>query len=105
MNNEEKPLSVLKPSGVSLNAQIEVSKPELINGVPVTRQVFKDVDNPTTAPGYQAGDVLIVSNLYWSAAQAVGQTQVLMAGVQGVVFTDEDNPRPCGCLGLEAKNF
>lgn len=56
---------------------------------------FIDVDELPS--GY---DLYIVSNLYRSAyAELKGDTSKL-ATVDGVVYSDPDNPRPCGCLGL-----
>lgn len=45
-------------------------------------------------------DVYIVSNLYRSAYQAVVGDTSMLATVDGVVYQDRANPRPCGCLGL-----
>lgn len=45
-------------------------------------------------------DLYIVSNLYRSAVKELGGDTSKLATVDGVVYSDSDNPRPCGCLGL-----
>lgn len=45
-------------------------------------------------------DIYIVSNLYRSAVKELGGDTSKLATVNGVVYQDINNPRPCGCLGL-----
>jgi len=45
-------------------------------------------------------DYYIVSNLYRSAVKELGGDTSKLATVDGVVYDDPTNPRPCGCLGL-----
>ena len=45
-------------------------------------------------------DIYIVSNLYRSAVKELGGDTSKLATVDGVVYQDVNNPRPCGCLGL-----
>lgn len=45
-------------------------------------------------------DYYIVSNLFRSAVKELGGDTSRLATVDGVVYSDVDNPRPCGCLGL-----
>ena len=45
-------------------------------------------------------DVYVVSNLYRSAYQSLMGDTSKLATIDGVVYSDPTNPRPCGCLGL-----
>lgn len=45
-------------------------------------------------------DLYIVSNLYRSAVKELGGDTSKLATVDGVVYSDINNPRPCGCLSI-----
>lgn len=45
-------------------------------------------------------DIVVVSNLFRSAVLQLGGDTSRLATVDGVVYTDLANPRPCGCLAL-----
>ena len=45
-------------------------------------------------------DLYVVSNLYRSAVVELGGNTAKLATVDGVVYENRENPRPCGCLGL-----
>jgi hypothetical protein len=92
----ETPLYTI-PAGTNLNCvKDNKATPKGDFPFPVKGAVeFTDVD--PLPSGY---DIYIVSNLYRSAyAELKGDTRKL-ATVDGVVYSDPANPRPCGCLGL-----
>ena len=75
------------------NAQLtqQYDLPFKVNGA----VVFTNYD-----PLPEGYDLYIVSNLYRSAVKELGGDTSKLATVNGVVYYDTDNPRPCGCLGL-----
>lgn len=84
-------------AGTNLNCQkANMPAPSGAFPFPVTGAVtFKGVD-----PLPEGYDIYIVSQLYRAACVALGQDTTQLATVNGVVYSDKDNPRPCGCLGL-----
>jgi hypothetical protein len=92
----ETPVAVI-PAGTNLNAS-KVNLPAPIGdyGFPVKGAVVFTGHDPLPE-GY---DLYVVSNLYRSAVKELGGDTSRLATVDGVVYGDRDNPRPCGCLGL-----
>jgi len=85
------------PAGKNLNA-LKGNKPAPSGKFPfpvMGAVVFEGYD--PLPKGY---DIYIVSNLYRSAVAELGGDTSRLATVNGVVYQDSDNPRPCGCLGL-----
>jgi hypothetical protein len=92
----EKPIYTIE-GGVNLNAKKgNKPAPEGEFPFPVSGAVTFEGYDPLP-DGY---DVYIVSNLYRSAVAELGGDTSKLATVNGVVYSDSDNPRPCGCLGL-----
>lgn len=92
----ESPLHTIE-GGVNLNAQKgNLPAPEGDFPFPVAGAVAFMGHDPLPE-GY---DVYIVSNLYRSAVKELGGDTSRLATVNGVVYSDPANPRPCGCLGL-----
>jgi len=85
------------PAGTNLNCvKTNLPTPEGVYPFPVKGAVkFTGCD--TLPEDY---DVYIVSNLYRSAYQEIYGDTSKLATVDGVVYADETNPRPVGCLGL-----
>lgn len=92
----QQPVHVI-PGGTNLNCQksnapIDASQfPFPVKGA----VQFDDCD--ALPPGY---DIYIVSQLFRSAYAALHGDTSKLATVDGVVYSDPANPRPCGCLGL-----
>lgn len=93
----ESPVFVIEP-GVNLNcvkgnqsAPKHLEVPFAVKGA-VT---FESVDE--LPANY---DIYVVSNLYRSAYRELIGDSTTLATVDGVVYSDPENPRPCGCLGL-----
>ena len=84
-------------SGTNLNAtKVNTPAPEGEFPFPVSGAVaFTDAD-----PLPEGYDVYVVSNLYRAAVKELGGDTSKLATVNGVVYSDPENPRPCGCLGL-----
>jgi len=85
------------PAGTNLNC-VKVNAPidDTAFDFPVTGAVqFTGHDD--LPDGY---DIYIVSQLFRAAVVALGGDTSHLATVNGVVYQDIDNPRPCGCLGL-----
>lgn len=85
------------PGGTNLNAQTQ-NKPAPRGDFPfpvIGGVEFTSVDE--LPEGY---DVYIVSQMFRSAMIALGIPTDNIATVNGVVYTDPENPRPCGCLSL-----
>jgi hypothetical protein len=92
----QKPIFTIE-SGVNLNAtKSNKPAPEGDFPFPVSGAVIFEAYDPLPE-GY---DVYIVSNLYRSAVAELGGNTSKLATVNGVVYSDINNPRPCGCLGL-----
>lgn len=94
--DEEEPIYTI-PAGVNLNC-VKDNKPIPKGDFPFpVKGAVEFLDCDPLPPGH---DVYIVSNLYRSAyAELKGDTSKL-ATVDGVVYSDPVNPRPCGCLSL-----
>lgn len=92
----QQPVYVI-PAGTNLNCQ-KSNAPidDTAFPFPVKGAVQFDDCDPLPS-GY---DIYIVSNLYRSAYQSLMGDTSKLATVDGVVYSDADNPRPCGCLGL-----
>jgi len=81
-----------------------------LNAIKGNAQLTKEYDLPFKVNGAvefisydplpEGYDLYIVSNLYRSAVKELGGDTSKLATVDGVVYSDSDNPRPCGCLGL-----
>ena len=85
------------PGGKNLNVQ-KGNKPAPDGDFPfpvMGAVIFEGHD-----PLPQGYDIYIVSNLYRSGVAELGGDTSKLATVNGVVYSDKDNPRPCGCLGL-----
>ena len=85
------------PPGTNLNA-VKGNKPAPEGDFPFPVQgavIFEGYD-----PLPECYDIYIVSNLYRSAVAELGGDTSYLATVNGVVYADRNNPRPCGCLGL-----
>jgi hypothetical protein len=92
----EKPCFTVPP-GVNLNAQ-KSNKPAPKGDFPFP------VSGAVTFTGHdplpEDYDVYIVSNLYRSAVKELGGDTSKLGTINGAVYGDKDNPRPCGCLEI-----
>jgi len=91
------------PAGINLNAEkgnAYLPTSEKYHFPVKGAVVFHSVDQlPETEDG-EDYDIYIVSNLYRAACVELGEDTCKLATVDGVVYSDPSNPRPCGCLGL-----
>jgi hypothetical protein len=93
---DQQPCYVI-PAGTNLNC-VKSNKPIDGSAFPFPVKGAVDFDDVDSLPyGF---DIYVVSNLYRSAYIALGGDPAKLATVDGVVYQDVDNPRPCGCLGL-----
>ena len=84
-------------AGTNLNCvKQNLPAPEGDFGFPVKGAVVF-VSHDPLPEGY---DIYIVSNLFRSAVKELGGDTSKLATVDGVVYNNPENPRPCGCLGL-----
>jgi hypothetical protein len=92
----EKPFFTIQP-GTNLNAQ-KGTKPAPSGNFPFP------VSGAVTFTGYdplpEGYDLYIISNFYRSAVKELGGDTSKLGTVNGVVYADATNPRPCGCLEI-----
>lgn len=85
------------PAGVNLNCRKD-NKPAPDSNFPFpVKGAVEFISYDILPSGY---DVYVVSNLYRSAVKELRGDTSKLATVDGVVYSDPTNPRPCGCLGL-----
>lgn len=94
------PLTAIQKSGAILSAKMASQDDAMIDGIPIIRQTFVDID---PLPLGTDSDYCIVSQLYLAAAKGLGldTTRLLTVGVpvyKGVT------PQPCGVLNLQRGN-
>ncbi len=82
------------PSKGIANAKIRYVADDAIDGIPTFRPTVEAAD---TLP---ENGKFIVSALYVQACKILGQDTAHLFTVSQPVYTDPDNPRPVGCLGL-----
>lgn len=84
-------------AGINLNVdKTNAPTPKLEVPFPVKGAV-KFVSYDPLPPGY---DIYIVSNLYRSAVIELKGDTSKLATIDGTVYKDPNNLRPCGCLAL-----
>jgi hypothetical protein len=92
----EQPMFIIAP-GTNLNCQKKnLPAPEGDFDFPV-KGVVTFLSHDPLPKGY---DIYVVSNLFRSAVKELGGSTDDLATVDGVVYDDPTNTRPCGCLGL-----
>lgn len=100
------PLTTLQKSGVVLSAKMASQDDAMIDGIPIIRQTFVDID---PLPLGADSDYCVVSQLYMAAVKQLGlDTTRLLTGLDttrlltvGVPIYKGVTPQPCGVLNLQ----
>lgn len=87
-----KPIHSIPSQGV-LNAHIDYEKVDEIDGIPIYEAKVKSID--PLPSGY-----LIVSALFANACKILGVGTDRLLTISNPIYSNPDNPRPIGCLGL-----
>ena len=99
-----KPIATIAPSGKLLSAQIEYMYLEDVDGIPIWAERIVDIDDPEETFDLHPGDVIIVSRQYAAAHKLWAEDHKMsynLACISQPVYSNPNNPRPVGCLGLE----
>jgi len=87
-----KPLLVLPSEGI-LNAHIDYELSENVDGIDIFEARVKNIDPLPSGR-------LIVSALFVTACKILGINTNRLLTISQPVYSNPDNPRPVGCLGL-----
>jgi len=95
-NKDEKPVVIIEPSGILLNVKTKYILQEVKGGIPIYIKLIEGID---PLPGEH--DILIVSKTYANTALQFNLKGLeRLYTVSQTVYTNKNNPRPIGCLGL-----